>query len=176
MNKKPTVEIPLEQLLNYKGNRYKIARACMEYVKCIRYLNKEEANSDQAKEVLVALKHILDNDIKHTSDKFEIELHQDEIEFLKNFKNTTSDGKATASESPNDDDSVSMDKTALTLPEQDEPYHVKPLPDEKEPDLALLDEENDDKLPDAIDAVEDNEEDTLKLKPPAMEPDPKSST
>ncbi len=81
-------EIPLEKILNYKGNRYELARACMEYVRCVRYLNKDDEQTHQRKEALIAIEHILDKNISYTADKFQIEIYQDEIKFMRNAQAT----------------------------------------------------------------------------------------
>ena len=72
----------LEKLLNYEGNRYELARACMEYARRVRYLVPNEYQRMGEKEALVALHHLLEGGIKYTSDRFEIEIYEDEAEVI----------------------------------------------------------------------------------------------
>ncbi len=57
---------PLDKLLNFKGNRYELARACMEYAKKVRYLAPDEYHRVGEKDALVAMKAVLDGDIRYT--------------------------------------------------------------------------------------------------------------
>lgn len=72
----------LEKLLDYQGNRYELARACMEYARRVRYLVPNEYQKMGEKEALVSLHHLLEGGIKYTSDRFEIEIYEDEAEVI----------------------------------------------------------------------------------------------
>ncbi|HMB00092.1 MAG TPA: hypothetical protein VKS21_03810 [Spirochaetota bacterium] len=63
----------LKKLINYNGNRFELAKACMDYAHKVRYLQSDEYKEVGEKDALVALKAILDNDIKYTRDETEIE-------------------------------------------------------------------------------------------------------
>ena len=78
MNTMSDTYFSLEKLLNYEGNRYELARACMEYARRVRYLVPNEYQRMGEKEALVALHHLLEGGIKYTSDRFEIEIYEDE--------------------------------------------------------------------------------------------------
>ena len=73
---------PLDKLLNYTGNRYQLARACMEYARRARYIDPEEYEKMGEKEALIALKHLLEGDVQFTADKFEVEIYEDEAEVI----------------------------------------------------------------------------------------------
>ena len=82
MNTMSDTYFSLEKLLNYEGNRYELARACMEYARRVRYLVPNEYQRMGEKEALVALHHLLEGGIKYTSDRFEIEIYEDEAEVI----------------------------------------------------------------------------------------------
>lgn len=63
----------LEKLIDFKGNRYELARACMEYAKKVRMLETNEYNDVGEKDALVALKALLDGDIKYTKEESALE-------------------------------------------------------------------------------------------------------
>jgi DNA-directed RNA polymerase subunit K/omega len=67
----------LEKLINFKGNRYELARASMEYAKKVRYLETDEYNRIGKKDALVALRAVLDDEIKYTLDEPELEDYLD---------------------------------------------------------------------------------------------------
>lgn len=59
----------LEKLINYKGNRYELSKACMEYAKKVRYLESDEYHRVAEKDALVSLKAILDGKIQYTREE-----------------------------------------------------------------------------------------------------------
>ncbi len=63
----------LEKLINFDGNRYELAKACMAYAKKVRMLETDEYHSVGEKDALVALKAMLDEKIKYTMDQVELE-------------------------------------------------------------------------------------------------------
>ena len=63
----------LEKLINFDGNRYELARACMEYAKKVRMLETDEYHEVGEKDALVALKALLNGKIKYTMDETGIE-------------------------------------------------------------------------------------------------------
>lgn len=71
----------LEKLLNFKGNRYELARACMEYAKKVRYLESDEYHTVGEKDALVALKAVLDSKIRYTLEQVD----KEELEELEDF-------------------------------------------------------------------------------------------
>ena len=71
----------LEQLLNFKENKYELARACMEYAKKVRYLQPDEYHMTGEKDALVALRSVLDKQIHYT---FEV-VNRDEIDLFADF-------------------------------------------------------------------------------------------
>lgn len=126
----------LEKLLDYKGNRYELARACMEYAKRVRYIAPDEYKKIGEKEALVALKHLLDKDIKYTSDPFEIEIYEDEASIVasqqeaqqmkklkreENFSNEKIKKDAEGEEKNSDQDSKSLEESTQGEATQDTP-------------------------------------------------------
>ena len=71
----------LEKLVDYKGNRYELARACMEYAKKVRILEIDEYHEVNGKDALVAIKALLDGKIKYTMDVIEDEDYDDIDDF-----------------------------------------------------------------------------------------------
>lgn len=71
----------LEKLINYNGNRYELARATMEYAKKVRYLETEDYHKVSEKDALVALKAVLDGNIKFVNDSnFQSDFDEDEFD------------------------------------------------------------------------------------------------
>jgi DNA-directed RNA polymerase subunit K/omega len=62
----------LKKLIDFKGNRYELARAAMEYAKKVRYLETDEYHKVGEKDALVALRAVLEGDIKYTLDEQDI--------------------------------------------------------------------------------------------------------
>ena len=58
----------LQKLLDYKGNRYALAKASMIYARKVRYLHKDEYKLAGEKDALVSLKHVLNEDVKFSCD------------------------------------------------------------------------------------------------------------
>lgn len=63
-----------KKLLDYKENRYALAKACMEYAKKVRYLNSDEYTKSGDKDSLVAIDYLLEGKIQYTLNRSEIEL------------------------------------------------------------------------------------------------------
>ena len=73
MKKGEDMYFPLKALINFKGNRYELAKACMEYAKKVRMLETNEYHAVGEKDALVALKALLEKKIKYTMDETDIE-------------------------------------------------------------------------------------------------------
>lgn len=58
---------PLEKLLDYEGNRYELTKACIEYAKKVRMLGIDEYVRSGEKDALVALKAVLEGEIKFSN-------------------------------------------------------------------------------------------------------------
>ena len=72
----------LKKLVNFSGNRYELARACMEYAKKVRMLETDEYHQVGEKDALVALKALLDGKIKYTMDETDVEEIDDMDELM----------------------------------------------------------------------------------------------
>ena len=81
----------LEKLVDYKGNRYELARACMEYAKKVRMLEIDEYHEVNGKDALVAIKALLDDKIKYTMDVMEDEDYDEIDDFQPNWNDKNTD-------------------------------------------------------------------------------------
>ncbi len=68
----------LEKLINYKGNRYLLAKACIGYAKKVRFLEPDEYQKLERKDALVSLKHVLDEDVKYLLHESELFAEEDD--------------------------------------------------------------------------------------------------
>jgi len=74
------VYFDLKKLIDYKGNRYELARAGMEYAKKVRYLETDEYHKVNEKDALVSLKAVLDEKIHFTMSDADTERFEEEDE------------------------------------------------------------------------------------------------
>jgi DNA-directed RNA polymerase subunit K/omega len=81
--KKSEMHFSLKRLLDFQGNRYELARACMEYAKKVRYLQPEDYHSTGEKDALVAMRSVLDGNIHYTLDP----VNREEIIEFEDFDN-----------------------------------------------------------------------------------------
>ena len=63
----------IEKLVDYTGNRYELAVACMQYARKVRMLETDEYHAVGEKDALVAIKALLDGKIKYTMDETDTE-------------------------------------------------------------------------------------------------------
>ena len=70
----------LEKLVNFEGNRYELAKACMEYAKKVRFLEPDEYQKVGKKDTLVALKHILNEEVRYHRDEKEVLLEEEDLD------------------------------------------------------------------------------------------------
>ena len=63
----------LKSLINFEGNRYELAKACMQYARKVRMLETDEYQAISEKDALVALKAILEGKIKYTMEEKELD-------------------------------------------------------------------------------------------------------
>ncbi len=66
-------DIDLEKLIDFKGNRYTLAKACSEYAKKARGLYPDEYESINNKDSVLALSHVLDHKISYSLEKSKFE-------------------------------------------------------------------------------------------------------
>lgn len=81
--------IPLEKLIEYKGNRYELSRAMIELAKAGSILLKSETKYRQGKYIPTVMKNILDGNIKY--EYFDNELKIDENAPFNKYSNVMYD-------------------------------------------------------------------------------------
>lgn len=69
--------IPLEKLIEYKGNRYELSRAMIELAKTGSTLLKAETKYRQGKYIPTVMKNILDGNIKYEYEDGNMEVDED---------------------------------------------------------------------------------------------------
>ena len=63
----------LKKLIDFRGNRYVLTKACNEYAKKVRNLFPDDYEKIKNKDSILALSHMLKDDISYTLEKPEFE-------------------------------------------------------------------------------------------------------
>ena len=63
----------LKKLVDFKGNRYVLTKACNEYAKKVRYLSPDDYEKVKSKDSLLALSHMLEEEVSYTLEKPQFE-------------------------------------------------------------------------------------------------------
>ncbi len=76
-------KIDLKKLINFKGNRFALTKACSEYAKKVRYLHPDDYEKIKNRDSVLSLDHVLNNEISYTLEKSEYddELDRDSLFF-----------------------------------------------------------------------------------------------
>jgi DNA-directed RNA polymerase subunit K/omega len=72
--------IPVYNVIDFTGNRYLLAKAAMKRARQVNFVGDESLESFRGKIVSLALKQVLDNDVKYTLSKEEVPAEQVERE------------------------------------------------------------------------------------------------
>jgi DNA-directed RNA polymerase omega subunit len=72
--------IPVYDVIDYTGNRYMLAKAAMKRARQINFVGDESLESFRGKIVSLALKQVLDNEVKYMLSKEEKPVEQAEKE------------------------------------------------------------------------------------------------
>jgi DNA-directed RNA polymerase subunit K/omega len=72
--------IPIYNVIDFTGNRYLLAKAAMKRARQVNFVGDESLESYRGKIVSLALKQVLDRDVKYMLSREETEVEQVEME------------------------------------------------------------------------------------------------